>query len=110
MKLYLTKKRSNVNAIAEYDATAKTFTVLKGSIVSETIAHTAKFRGTKAIEKYRNGTVSDGVVIRNTVFRSASTAANYVTGTSTNGLVAWKNSDGITLKALLVRETEDGED
>ena len=34
-------------------------------------------------------------------FKSASTAANFVTGRSTNGLITWKNSDGIILKSLL---------
>lgn len=40
-------------------------------------------------------------VIKDAVFKSSSTAANFVTGTSTNGLMAWKNEDGIKLKQLI---------
>ena len=34
-------------------------------------------------------------------FRSPSTAANFVTGNSTNGLLAWKDENGRTLKEIL---------
>lgn len=107
MKLYLERTRSNVKAVAEYDKSAGTFTVLKGSMVSDTIAHTEKFRGAKSIEKSRSGTVSNGIVIKDVVFRSSSTAANFVTGSSTNGLTAWKNDKGVTLKNLVAQEATD---
>lgn len=107
MKLYLKRNRSNVDAVAEYDKEAGTFTVLKGSVVSNTIAHTEKFRGAKAIEKSRTETVSNGKVIKDVVFKSSSTAANYVTGSSTNGLTAWKDANGVTLKSLLLQEDTD---
>ena len=32
------------------------------------------------------------------------TAANFVTGVSTNGLIAWKDIEGNTLKSLLSEE------
>lgn len=107
MRLYLERNRSNVRAVAEYDENAGTFTVLKGSTVSDTIAYTEKFRGAKSIEKSRTGTVSDGKVIKDVVFKSSSTAANFVTGSSTNGLTAWKNDKGVTLKSLLSKENTD---
>ena len=34
-------------------------------------------------------------------FKSPSTAANFVTGRSTNGLIAWKNIDKKTIKELI---------
>ena len=100
MKLYIIRKRSGINASCIYNPEEGTFIVLKGSKVSETIAHSEKFRGAKSIEKSRKDTVKDNIVTKDIAFKSASTAANYVTGASTNGLEAWKDENGFTLKVL----------
>lgn len=102
MRLYLTRPRSNIKAIADYDMASKSFVVLKDSTISETIAYSEKFRGAKSIEKSRVGVVDGTRVIKNVPFKSASTAANFVTGASTNGLTAWKDESGKTLKMILV--------
>ena len=102
MKLYITRRNSSINASAEYDIQNKSFVVLKGSKVSDGIAHSATFRGAKSIEKQRsNGTVVDGIVTKNVSFKSPSTAANVVTGASTNGMIVWKDENGTSLKELL---------
>ena len=101
MKLYLTRPRSNIKAVADYDMESKSFVVLKDSIISETIAYSEKFRGAKSIEKSRSGVVDGTRVIENVTFKSASTAANFVTGASTNGLTAWKDENGKALKVIL---------
>ena len=99
MKFYIIRQKSNINAVADYDENAKTITVLKGSRISHNIAHSATFRGAKSIEKMRsNGNVVDGILTTDIVFKSPSTAANFVTGTSTNGCTVWKTEDGITWK------------
>jgi len=100
MKLFLKRPRAGIDATAEYNVETGTFTVLKGSKVSTSIAHTEKFRGAKSIEKSRESTVKNYSVINDVVFKSSSTAANYVTGSSTNGMTAWKNEDGVTFKEL----------
>ena len=100
MTLYLVRKKNEVSAIGEYDPTNKRLTVLKGSRVSDSIAYTEKFRGAGSIEKYRLSAVKDGIVIADIEFKSASSAANFVTGSSTNGLIAWKDDKGRTLKAI----------
>ena len=41
------------------------------------------------------------VLLIDVAFKSASTAANFVTGSSTNGLTAWKDSDGKTIKDII---------
>ena len=109
MKLYIKRRKDGIEAVADYDAHQKRFVVLKGSRVSSTIAYSEKFRGAKSIEKFRAEFVEDGVVVRDAVFTSSSTAANFVTGRSTNGLTAWKDEGGTTLKALLY-ETEESHD
>lgn len=101
MRLYIKRAKGNINATAEYNLESKEFVVLAGSKVSERIAYSEKFRGSKSIEKSRFGTVENNIVISNVVFKSASTAANYVCGSSTNGLTAWKDENGTTLKCLI---------
>ena len=101
MKVYLVREKKNINAVGEYDVETKALTVKKGSRVSEDIAYTEKFRGAKTIEKDRAGTVKDHIVTKDISFKSASTAANFVTGGSTNGLVAWKADNGLTIKEVI---------
>ena len=100
MKLYIYRKKSGINAICDYNPTDGTFIVLKGSKVSAGIAYSDKFRGARSIEKARAGIVKDQIVTKDIMFKSASTSANFVTGTSTNGLGAWKDENGVSLKEL----------
>lgn len=72
MKVYIVRERSGVNAKGEFDPTTRSLTVLKGNVLQTDVA-----------------------------FKSASTAANFVTGTSTNGLTAWKDKDGKTIKEII---------
>ena len=101
MKLYIKRKNKTIEAVAEYDLENGSVTVLKGSTVSATIAYSEKFRGAKSIEKRRSEYVENGIVIKDVYFKSASTAANFVTGSSTNGLTAWKSENGNTLQCIL---------
>jgi len=100
MILYLIRKKNNVSATGEYDPASKRLTVFKGSRVSDSISYTEKFRGAGTIEKNRTKTVKDSVVVEDISFKSASTAANFVTGSSTNGLIAWKDDNGRNLKEI----------
>ena len=103
MKVFLERKRTNISAQGEFDPITKTLTVFKGSTLSESIAYTEKFRGAATIEKHRAGIVENNVLLKDVVFKSASTAANFVTG-STNGLTAWKTSDGKAIRDLIKAE------
>jgi hypothetical protein len=78
--------------------TAEGFVVLKGSQISpvddDTISEKMK-------ELRKNTKVnSDYELLEDVMFNSPSSAAVFVTGKSTNGLVAWKTADGKTLKDL----------
>lgn len=102
MKIYIHRKNGKIDAIAEYNSETKECVVQKGSVVSEKIAYSKTFRGAKAVEKMRgDGAVVDCVVTRNISFKSASTAANFVTGASSNGMTVWRDESGKTLKELL---------
>ena len=94
-------KTRNAFATGEYDPELKTFIVKKGSKVSEEISCSVTFNGANTIEKNRDLYVKDRMVVTDAEFNSPSTAANFVTGHSTNGLLAWKDENGIRLKELL---------
>lgn len=101
MEIFIVRKKSGVDSTGAYNPTTKECIVKKGSKVSDGVAHSEKFRGANTIEKYRVEYVKDGVVAKDVYFKSVSTAANFVTGTSTNGMTAWKTKDGKSIKDAL---------
>ena len=101
MKVYLIREKNNINATAEFDPNPKAVTVCKGSTLSVSITRTGKFRGAKSIDERRKGVMKDNILQKDVTFKSASSAANFVTGSSTNGLITWKDKDGRTIKEIL---------
>lgn len=101
MKLVLCRQKSGINAWAEYNHENNEFVVKKGSIVSENVSHSDKFRSVKTVERLRDEYVKNRKVLKDVGFKSSSTAANFVTGVSTNGMQAWKDEEGNTLKSIL---------
>ena len=101
MRFYLKNRTGSIDASAEYDEKEKTFTVLKGSRISEKVSNARTFRSIKTILSLRSKYVTEGVVVKMDVsFKSPSSAANFVRGTSTDGCLAWKNENGQTFKEL----------
>ena len=88
MKIILTRKNTRINAVGEFCPETKELTVSAGSIFFDEIHRTEKFRGAATIEKYRAEYVVDEKTVKDVHFRSASTATNFVTGSSPNGLIA----------------------
>lgn len=101
MKFYLKNRKGTFDAIADYDESSKTFTVLKGSCVSENVSNAPTFRGSKSVLKYREKYVIDRRVVENVVFKSPSVAANFVTGRSADGCILWKNIDNHSFKEVI---------
>ncbi len=100
MKLYL-KTKSGADAVGEYDPVTKTMVVRKGSVIAPDVHTDGKFRSANSVLKYREQYCDGLKTKQDVVFKSASTAANFVTGRSTNGLIKWKNGDGVILRSLL---------
>ncbi len=100
MKVYI-KRKNGIDATAEFDTETKEIIVKKGSVLSDTISYTEKFRGAKSIENKRKGVVEGNILKKDVLFRSASTAANFVTGSSTNGLLAWRDISGKCIKDII---------
>lgn len=107
MKLFLSRPRSGIDAIAEYNIDKKEFVVLKGSKVSNSVSCAEKFRGAKSVVEKREGVISaDNRTVIDVVFKSPSTAANFVTGISTNGCLAWRDANGNKLKDIISKNKE----
>lgn len=104
MKLYIKREKNGIDAVCEYNEKEKSFTVLKGSKISSNIAYSDKFKGSKTIEKHRAEYAENNIVKKDAFFKSSSTAANFVTGTSSNGLRVWKDKNNTTLKDILSKE------
>ena len=98
--LFFKKKirKSGLITEAKCKQTEEGFVVLKGSMIntidSNSIPH--------GVKKARNNAVIDnnGILQGNVLFQSPSYAAAFVNGRSTNGLTAWKDKEGKTLKDI----------
>ena len=100
MRVYLISKWNNTNAIGDYCLDDESLVVLKGSVLSATISSSKTFRGKQAILNSREGTVIDNVLQEDVRFKSPSTAANFVTGASSNGKRLWKTENGTPIGKL----------
>ena len=104
MELFLTNKSGTINAKALFSENDGKLTVCKGSIISSRVSG-GTFRSAGTVEKIRSDEklVKGVKVVNDIAFKSASAASNFVTGCSTNGLMAWKDKDGLPLKKLIER-------
>ncbi len=100
MKVFLKNRSGTINAEGDYTPETKQLVVKKGSIVSKNVNNSEKFYGRKSIEKNREQYVKDYVVVQDVIFTSPSTAANFVTGWSSNGMILWKDEEGNPIKRL----------
>lgn len=101
VKVYLSNRARTIKAEGIYNTENKTIIVKAGAIVSETISESKSFGGVNKIIKLRNQNCK-GLITQNDIeFKSASTAANFILGTSTNGLLAWRDIEGNKLKDLI---------
>lgn len=101
MKVVMQGRNNNHYAVGNYDTNDGSLTVYKGSRVSKKISQTKSFRGIYSVNKYRDMYVDNFVTTEDVKFKSPSTAANFISGGSTNGLLVWKTESGISLKKFL---------
>ncbi len=101
MTVYLKHKTGMFDATGEYDIKTNALVLKSGSLVSEDIHYSETFRGARTIEKQRKQYLVDRVVQDDLVFKSPSTAANFVTGRSCNGMIMWKTKEGKNIKNLI---------
>lgn len=98
MKVFLKSKKSDYEAVGEYNELTNELIVKKGSIVSTDIK---EFKGTQSIINRRKIHVKNRKVVEDVHFKSSSTAANFITGRSKNGLDAWKDINNNSIKKVI---------
>ena len=98
MIVFLKKKDGSYDATGDYNPETNALVVRSGSLVSNDILRSTTFRGAKSIERMRNAHVNNRVVQDDVLFSSPSTAANFVTGRSCNGMIMWKAENGKSIK------------
>ena len=98
MKVILNSR--GICAYADYDISTNKCVVLAGSEVTPTVSQAPTFRSKNTVVKLREKYVKDCIVTEDVHFKSPSTAANFITGSSTNGFAAWKTEDGRTIRDL----------
>lgn len=102
MKIKVTLRQRSTEVFAEALYEGETITVLPGGMISKDFAD--HIRGGKMAKGYRDNPEyvdKSGKIIKKCEFSSPSTAAQFVTGRSTNGYEAWKVEDGKSLGAYL---------
>lgn len=77
------------------------FLLLKGSRISKCFSNSCRDSLKKMRERYTSSISDDFVIIKDILFNSSSTAAEFVAGTCKNGKLCWKNKNGTLLKYLL---------
>ena len=100
IKVYLATRATDVQAEAIYEG--ETITVLPGGTVSNCFAE--HIRGGRKAKTYRENPEcvdANRKILKECVFTSPSTAAQFVTGRSTNGYEAWKVETRKSLGAYL---------
>ena len=100
IKVYLKQRSSDVYAEAIY--CGETITVLPGGYISDSFAD--HIRGGKKAKGFRDDPEyvdAERRIIKPCPFTSPSTAAQFVTGSSTNGYEAWKGETRKSLGAYL---------
>ena len=107
MRVYLIKPRSNVYAEGDYNIETREIVVFKGATVSGDIR---EYKNTiltsKKIKELRDQVVKEGKLIQNIKFKSPSSAGYFITGRSTNGMVAWKNKNGVPIGEIYSKDEE----
>jgi len=76
------------------------FWVLKGSYIYPKMADYLPSGVVKARQRYVDLIDNQGILQRDVSFGSPSYAASFVCGKNSNGLIEWKNKDGISLKDI----------
>lgn len=92
-------------AFKKYDAKCKWnqdgYLLLKGSKVATTVGKSCPLAKKRMREDYAKYINDEFVLTKDILFESSSAAAKFVTVSSVNGKIYWKNQDGVLLENLL---------
>lgn len=93
MILFLKSNIRKCDAICEVKG--EKYIVKKGSLISPKISNFKVSKQVLNARKDKNIVGNDNITLKDVEFNSPSTAAQFVTGASINGKIAWKNEKKI---------------
>lgn len=96
---YLKRKCGGTEISATCKQTSEGFVVLKGSKIFENTSPNIRDKNVLNARSKKNWD-KNGNLLADTLFPSPSAAAMFVAGNSANGLLAWKDENGKTIKQL----------
>lgn len=99
MRLILKSKKNTHFAIADYSG--RGIIILPGSRINTFLSYDAMPKSVKMLRNNSEIVSQEGEVLKEVTFKSPSAAAQFVTGRSINGYVAWRIDDKISLKEYL---------
>lgn len=103
--LYFSRKNGKGGRAAG-KAASDGFWVLKGSYIVPGVADYVPIGIKRLRGQYAAFIGTDGILTDDLVFDSPSAASTFVCGKNSNGLLEWKNKDGISLKEILYPQSE----
>ena len=104
MKLILKSKQKAHYAEATYDENQTI--VLKGSRINPVDSFPGMSETIKGLRGDNTIVSDDGLLLKDLPFKSPSSAAQFVTGRSVNGYIAWRPDDKMSLKAYLKQKCD----
>ena len=104
MKVVLKSKRQTHYATGEYDG--KGILIHKGSKINLVDSYPDMPINIRNSRQDRAVVSEDGTLLSDLYFSAPSGAAVFVTGRSTNGFIAWRPNDEMSLKEFLSRSSE----
>lgn len=100
-------KTKNNSVDARMIRTVEGYVVLKGSKIRENdTKSTPSWAKKKRAQLISDGTIKDGIFMRDELFSSPSGASDLVTGNSTSGNRMWKTETGVTLGEIIEQEEQ----
>lgn len=91
-------KRSGINSVGV--RTSDGFVIKRGSIISSKVTKSCPDYVLKKREQLKHLITENNMLVEDILFNTPSGAASFACGSSANGNVEWKDSQGVTLKEL----------
>lgn len=89
---------------AEATMDGKEIVVKQGALINPVNAFLQMSQELVSLRGDKTVVSADGILLKDMTFHSPSTAAQFVTGRSVNGYIAWRPNDEMSLKAYLERK------
>ena len=93
-------KLKSKNALGIGRRTSEGFVLVEGSLINPSVVNSCPKTTLKSRAKYAGLIDKNNKLTKTILLSSPSAAASFVTGTSINGMITWKNEAGLSLKEL----------